>query len=79
MPFGLMNAPPAFQRFMQQVLMGLNTEGATDFVAMYLDDILIFSETFQDHILHLEMVLQKLKQIKLKLNPKKINAVLDAK
>ena len=79
MPFGLMNAPAAFKRLMQQVLMGLNTEGATDFVAMYLDDILIFSETFQDHILHLEMVLQKLKQIKLKLNPKKINAVLDAK
>ena len=39
MPFGLMNAPAAFQRLMQQTLMGLNTESATDFVAVYLDDI----------------------------------------
>ena len=59
MPFGLMNAPAVFQRVMQHVLMGLNVEGATDFVAVYLDDILIFSETFQKHITHLKMVLQR--------------------
>ena len=56
MLFGLMNAPAAFQRVIQQVLMGLN--GATDFVAVYLDDILIFSETFHKHITHLKIVLQ---------------------
>ena len=71
MPFGLMNAPAAFQRLMQQVLMGLNTESAADFVAVYLDDILIFSETFQDHMKHLKTVLQRLEQVTLKLNPKK--------
>ena len=71
MPFRLMNAPAAFQRLMQQVLMGLNTESATDFVAVYLDDILIFSETFQDHMTHLRTVLQRLEQVNLKLNPKK--------
>ena len=51
--------------------MGINVEGATDFVAVYLDDILIFSETFQKHIIHLKMVLQRLEQVNLKLNPKK--------
>ena len=71
MPFGLMNAPAAFQRLMQQVLMGLNTESATDFVAVYLDDILIFSETFEEHMTHLRTVLQRLEQVNLKLNPKK--------
>jgi len=69
MPFGLINAPAAFQRLMQQVLMGLNMENATDFVAVYLDDILI--ETFQDHMTHLKTVLQRLEQVNLKLNPKK--------
>ena len=71
MPFGLMNAPAAFQRLMQQTLMGLNTESATDFVAVYLDDILIFSEKFQEHMTHLRTVLQRLEQVNLKLNPKK--------
>ena len=58
-------------------------ESATDFVAVYLDDILIFSvavylddilifsETFQDHMTHLKTVLQRLEQVNLKLNPKK--------
>ena len=63
LPFGLMNAPAAFQRLMQQVLMGLNTESATDYVAVYLEDILIFSETFQDHTTHLRTVLQRLEQV----------------
>ena len=53
MPFGLKNAPAVFQRLMQQVLMGLNPDTAHDFVAIYLDDILVFSETFEAHLLHL--------------------------
>lgn len=43
--------------------MGLNTKGITDFVAVYLDDILIFLETFQDHIEHFRMVLQRLEEL----------------
>ena len=69
MPFGLINAPAALQIVMQQVLIGLNVEGARDFVAVYLDDIFIFSETFQKHITHLKMVLQILEQVNLKLKP----------
>ena len=70
MPFGLMNAPAAFQRLMQQILMGFNTERATDFVVVYLDDI-NFSETFQEHITYLRTVLQRMEQVNPKLNPKK--------
>ena len=60
MPFGLKNAPAVFQRLMQQVLMGLNPDTAHDFVAIYLDDILVFSETFEAHLLHLRRVLEQL-------------------
>ena len=45
MPFGVMNAPAVFQHLMQKVLMKLKTSGE-DFIAVYLDDIIIFSKTF---------------------------------
>ena len=53
MPFGVMNAPAVFQRLMQKVLMKLKTSGE-DFIAVYLDDIIIFSKTLQDHLDHLK-------------------------
>ena len=49
MPFGLTNAPAVFQRLMQQALTGLNPEEGSDFVSVYIDDILIFSRTLKDH------------------------------
>ena len=52
MPFGLCNAPVTFQRVMQRVLAGL--EWKTCFV--YLDDVLIASKTFEDHLVHLHEV-----------------------
>ena len=42
MPFGVMNAPAVFQRLMQKVLSRLMT-GPEDFVAVYLDDVIVFS------------------------------------
>ena len=51
MPFGVINAPAVFQRLMQRVLMKLKT--AEDFTAVYLDDIIVFSKTLQDHLSHL--------------------------
>ena len=71
MPFGLMNASAAFQRLMQQILSTSHQEGSPNFVAVYLDGILIFSETFTDHKNHIQQVLQKLEEVNLKLNPKK--------
>ena len=69
MPFGLKNAPAVFQRLMQKVLMGLNPETGHDFVDVYLDDILVFSETFEAHLLHLRQVLEHFKAARLKLKP----------
>ncbi|XP_078250689.1 uncharacterized protein LOC144589588 [Pogona vitticeps] len=53
--FGLRNAPATFQRLMDQTLAGLN-----DFTVAYIDDIGIFSNTWEDHLIHLELVLQRL-------------------
>ena len=67
MPFGLTNAPATFQRMMDNVLRGL-TE---DFCEVYLDDILIYSETFKGHLKHIETVMTRLQKNGLKLKQKK--------
>ena len=53
MPFGLSGAPAMFQRMMDSVLRG--TEA---FAGVYLDDIVIYSKTWQDHLTHLRTVFQ---------------------
>ena len=65
MPFGLRNAGQTFQRLMDSVLAGL------DFAFCYLDDILIGSSTAEEHVLHLEEVLERLRQHGLVLNGEK--------
>ena len=71
MPFGLTNAPSVFQRLMQRVLAGLNPDEGPDFVTVYLDDILVFSRTMEDHLMHLGQVLERVEQAGLKLKPAK--------
>ena len=71
MPFGLMNAPSVFQRLMTRVLMGLNPADDSDFVAVYIDDVLIFSRTLEEHIEHLKSVITRLQESGLKLKPSK--------
>ena len=75
MPFGLKNAPAVFQRLMQQVLAGLNPVEGLDFVVVYLDDVLVFSETLQDHMSHLRAVLGRVTEAGLKLKPEKCHFV----
>ena len=67
MPFGLHNAPATFQRAMQEVLRGLNWK----FVFCYLDDVIIFSRSFEEHLDHLKQVFDRLREAGLKLQPKK--------
>ena len=67
MPFGLCNAPATFQRLMQVVLAGL--EWKCCFV--YLDDILVCSKTFEEHMEHLRLVFERLRRAGLTLKPKK--------
>lgn len=63
MPFGLSNAPAVFQELMTVVLQGCN-----GFATAYLDDILIFGATLEEHLKHLSIIFDKLRQHKLKLN-----------
>ena len=67
MPFGLTNAPATFQRLMNRLFSG--TEW--NFVFVYLDDILIVSKSMEEHLKHVEQVLQRLKEVGLKLKPQK--------
>ena len=75
MPFGLTNAPAVFQRLMQNVITGLNPEEGPDFVSAYIDDILIFSRSLSDHIVHLNKVLERLVESGLKLQPLKCHFI----
>ncbi|GBG86574.1 hypothetical protein CBR_g41636 [Chara braunii] len=67
MPFGLTNAPATFQSLMDKVL----REQIGRFVVVYLDDILIFSKSMEEHLKHLEEVLAILKKTQLHLNLEK--------
>ena len=67
MPFGLKGAPVTFQRLMTKVL-GLYLY---DFVMVYLDDIIIFSQTMDKHLQHMRKVLEALRQAGLKLKLEK--------
>ena len=71
MPFRLTNAPAVFQRLMQQVITPLNPSAGPDFVSVYLDDILVFSRSLEDHMQHLKIVIQRLDDASLKQKPRK--------
>ena len=71
MPFGLTNAPAVFQRLMQQVLQGLNPAEGPSFVSVYIDDVLIFSRTLEEHLRHIGQVLDQFQAAGLKLKPSK--------
>ena len=61
MPFRLTNAPASFQRFINEVC----REHLDIFVIAYLDDILIFSKDYDEHIGHVRKVLKKIENTKL--------------
>ena len=67
MPFGLTNAPATFQRLMENCLGDLHL----NWCIIYLDDIIVFSETPKEHIKRLRGVFQKLASAGLKLKPNK--------
>jgi hypothetical protein len=55
LPFGLKNALAKFQRVMYRILVGLN------FVRCYIDDIVVYSDTMEEHQIHLQILFEQLK------------------
>ena len=68
-PFGLCNSPATFQRLMQKTLAGLG--GDVPFCNVYIDDVIVFSSSIQEHVDHLRQVFDRLRKIGLKLHPQK--------
>ena len=67
MPFGLTNAPATFQAYINKSLIGL----IDHFCVVYLDDILIYSDSISEHIDHVKQVLKRLRQASLFVSLKK--------
>ena len=65
--FGLTNAPATFQRLMECVLPGIRGEQCL----IYLDNIIVFSKTFNEHLKRLTSVYLALRNAGLKLKPAK--------
>lgn len=65
LPFGLRNAAQTFQRFMNRVVSGL------EFTFVYIDDILVASESKEQHLEHLELLFQRLDEYGININPGK--------
>ena len=70
-PFGLKNAPSYFQKQMDKVLINL------PFARCYIDDIVIWSTTIEQHNLHLSEVFSRLRQAGLKVHPGKCVFAVD--
>ena len=73
MPFGLCNAPSTFQRTMNLVL-----EGLLHFCIAYIDDIVIFSKSMEEHAEHLRQVLTRLREHKLYVTQEKCEFALSS-
>ena len=67
MPFGLCNAPPTFQRLMQNCLGELNLT----YCLIYLDDVIVFSHTEEEHLERMRVIFDRLREHGLKLKPSK--------
>ena len=67
MPFGLTNAPETFQRLMESCLGELHL----NWCIIYLDDIIVFSRTPEEHVHRRKSVISKLRAAGLKLKPSK--------
>ena len=67
MPMGMKNSSATFQRCVQSIVHGLNWISCL----VYLDDIIVFADTFQEHADRLDMVQSRLEQAGLKLRSSK--------
>jgi len=73
LPFGLKSAPAIFQRILSSVL---RKKGLDKFTKNYIDDMLIFSKTYKEHIMHIKKTIRALREEGFKLNKKKCQFAL---
>ena len=66
MPFGFKNAPAVFQELMQALL-----NDHKPFSKPYMDNVIIFSDTWETHLEHIKLILETLRAAGLTANPKK--------
>ena len=64
-PFGFKHIPSIFQKVMAYLFQD------HCFVLVYIDDIIIFSSSFEEHVKHLQIVMNLLNKVNLKVNPEK--------
>ena len=64
-PLGLINSQTVFQIFMENCLADYRDQ----FEAPYLDDVLVYSNSFEDHVNHLQLILQQFKGKAIRLKP----------
>lgn len=70
MPFGLNGAPASFQR-----LMDLVVDDLQEYAAAYLDDLIVYSDNWEDHLEYVKVILQRLRKAGLTVKPKKLMPV----
>ena len=66
MPFGLQGAPATFQRMMDRLI-----DGCDAYAAAYLDDLIIHSNTWEEHLQHIKSILVRLRAAGLTAKPTK--------
>ena len=66
MPFGFNGAPATFQRLLDRVIRGMS-----EYTAAYLDDLVVYSATWKDHLEHVRQVLVRLSESGLMAKPDK--------
>ena len=66
MPFGMVNSGATFRRLMDRTL-----SGCEEFANAYIDDIIIASQTWPEHVIHVEEVLTRLRRANLTAKPSK--------
>ncbi|GBL76830.1 Retrovirus-related Pol polyprotein from transposon 297 [Araneus ventricosus] len=76
MPFGLKNAPFTFSKMMAEILLGFEHFACTTLVP-YLDDAAIYSNSWEEHLNHLNGILTKIKDAGLNIKPIKCKLAQD--
>ena len=72
LPFGLSNSPATYQRLMEECLEDLISSDIK-ICQIYLDDVIVVSQSVEEHFDHLERVFSKFRLARLKLSPPKLN------